>query len=653
MKIHRYVALTTIILLSLYGEYEDTFVTKQDCELFTSSKSPLSVGGIYRNIKESIARLLANKTSLFQLHILKSGIADLITTLLQPSSSYQNEGIIKFVMGQIITLDIQDYSDCLNCLIYYKKTSQGIDSDPSRVIDSSSPFQLQKLKSWYNTSKGLQKLLTEEIQASSDASKLKLLESYFNNPNTDIASTQLFLTSLASIKPSPSAPLVSYATLVRNSKDFETTTCKFPISTHRIATIAAQDTTKQKTIEKHASNVHPILHARVLKLITDFLTYKKQNGSPVEKSLYASMDTNAFICRLITKRPLMFLGKNDSYLLRNKTKGQGQFETIGTSQEKAPLILADYLSYDEMQISALLGISVPTYFINNGSMQNKGVPGAPGSYQEEGVYVALVGARFEKPNHMEWQHMIITPEQNTTQNGYGLTTPASSSLLSIWSDFYQTKFPTFEEAKQELQEEDQNKTWLFYKKYIRLDDTKFLNIEVYKKRLETILLPFLLHANECGQQQNKKVYCRVLGLGLGAWEVSTQQKELMSYLYDRLLNTTHLPNISDLEFIGFGDTVYESFTIEGIANRYHKSSSTGAPADKLNFTNTFTGFHGDKLLVTMYAWDGNAYPGNEYWVGALAASGDPAAACCSTISELQNPLINPCVLTNKVLWYGK
>jgi len=47
-----------------------------------------------------------------------------------------------------------------------------------------------------------------------------------------------------------------------------------------------------------------------------------------------------------------------------------------------------------------------------------------------------------------------------------------------------------------------------------------------------------------------------------------------------------------------------------------------------------------KLLVASYAWDGNAFPGNEYWEGLIGSSGDPAAVCCSTIGELQNAWIN-------------
>ncbi len=70
------------------------------------------------------------------------------------------------------------------------------------------------------------------------------------------------------------------------------------------------------------------------------------------------------------------------------------------------------------------------------------------------------------------------------------------------------------------------------------------------------------------------------------------------------------------------------------------------PAEKLR------GADENQLLVLSYAWDGNAFPGNEYWVGSLTATGDPAAACMSTISELHNPMVNPGFL-NRVAVLGR
>ena len=33
--------------------------------------------------------------------------------------------------------------------------------------------------------------------------------------------------------------------------------------------------------------------------------------------------------------------------------------------------------------------------------------------EEEAIYIGAVGARFEKEGRMEWQEIVITPEQNS------------------------------------------------------------------------------------------------------------------------------------------------------------------------------------------------------------------------------------------------
>ena len=135
----------------------------------------------------------------------------------------------------------------------------------------------------------------------------------------------------------------------------------FPTQANRIDRIAGDNKKKQRKIVNQANNVRPIIYAPVMNMIRKFIALKKEYGTSIEQKFYASMSESEFINRLLAKRPLMFMTKADTYVLRNGQKGYGGFDTIGTIQQKSPLILEDYLSYDEMQIAALLGRCGPRY----------------------------------------------------------------------------------------------------------------------------------------------------------------------------------------------------------------------------------------------------------------------------------------------------
>ncbi len=432
--------------------------------------------------------------------------------------------------------------------------------------------------------------------------------------------------------------------LVKNSKNLNAKT-PFPTQANRVAVIAGDDKNKQAEIGKQAGEVRPILHERVKQLIKDFIAYKEKHGSSIEQDFYKNMSESPFVDRLLTKRPLMFVSPTDNALLRNGMDGSGGFELIGTEKQEFPLLLKEYLSYDEMQIAALIGVSVPTYFINNGARNNAAKSGDSDTFEEKGIYTGLVGTRFEKPGLMEWQHMIVTPEQNTKENGYGAQADQNNpktQLLKIWSQFYGNKFPTFQEAQADTSD-----------RFHKISSENYLDTSIYKERLGVVLGPFLADANQRGKDENKMAYCRVVGLGLGVWAIDgPTQAKLMLEVYSEILEHNKLEQLSTLEFLYFPLRSEDKVVFEtghgGIRrarfNEVRIKFTQGNPADKLQ------GEDADKLLVTMYAWDGNAYPGNEYWAGMLTASGDPAAACCSTIAELQNPLINPTNFTQRLFW---
>jgi hypothetical protein len=134
----------------------------------------------------------------------------------------------------------------------------------------------------------------------------------------------------------------------------------------------------------------------------------------------------------------------------------------------------------------------------------------------------------------------------------------------------------------------------------------------------------------------------VVGLGLGVWQIDSRQTALMIEVYAEVLGERRFPHIADLDFSWFGGAsscggVPDGEVYSEAGNRLRVHFSRRDPAARLR------GADAGKFLVAMYAWDSKAFPGNEYWLGALSASGDPAAACCSCIPELQNPDVNPCV----------
>jgi hypothetical protein len=164
-----------------------------------------------------------------------------------------------------------------------------------------------------------------------------------------------------------------------------------------------------------------------------------------------------------------------------------------------------------------------------------------------------------------------------------------------------------------------------------------------------VIEPFLLDANQRALQLHKRAYCHVVGLGLGVWMLDDTQGSIIVAAFKDVIQRRDLSSISDIDFSYFPP---ESQTQDGFSDGQKITTlsrtqivihfSSRDPASPLN-DNT-------KLLVAMYAWDSNAYPGNEYWLDSLTGSGDPAAACCSTIAELQNPEINPQVSGDNA-WY--
>ncbi|XP_011315507.1 uncharacterized protein [Fopius arisanus] len=431
----------------------------------------------------------------------------------------------------------------------------------------------------------------------------------------------------------PVPPPVNILTIIKKSDGFP---IQFPIKTVQCAALRARGISED-ILEFNANSAYPIIHEAMLPLIAGWLKHKRDHGSHVERTLYRNMTLMKFIQRLLEKRAVEFYGGEDRWRLIDNSSGEGGWEAVGTSQEKEPLILEHCLSYDEIKLSAMMILSSHTEFINDGARDNRGVvSNDPDSYQPRGVIMGVIGSRFERAQVMEYEDMVITPHQNNLDNGYG---PAGEGTIDqirglrvIWSRFYGEDYhPTYEEAVRRVKSRDN-------KRYMALHSHMFFDIENYMKRTLLSVEILLLEANTRAEKQNTTAFLHIVGFGLGVWRLIEDQESYFLKTFEIALKKMNrkLKYVSDIMFAYF-----RKDKCGGAGNGDYLGDIRIHFALREPHSKLFRGTDANKLLVVTYAWDGNAYPGNEFWRGYLEASGDPAAACSSQIAELQNTRINP------------
>ncbi|XP_031785731.1 uncharacterized protein LOC100116601 isoform X5 [Nasonia vitripennis] len=430
------------------------------------------------------------------------------------------------------------------------------------------------------------------------------------------------------------------ATLTEIIKRSENFPVPFPVNSVRCCSLRDRGI-GMDTLELNANSVYPLIHEAMLPVIAGWLKYKRVYGSAVERAMYKDMTLVPFVQRLLEKRAMQFYGADDRYCLIDGKSGSGGWENVGTEREKEPLVLSSCLSYDEIKLSATIIISSHTEFINDGSRENRGVVcDDPDSIQPRGVIMSVVGTRFEKPRVMEYQDVLVTHLQNNMDNGYGPAVEGTSEekrgLRCVWSRFYGEDYhPLYDEAMRQVKSKEN-------RRYISLTGQIIFDAENYMKRTLMSVETILLEANTRAEKQNTTAFLHVVGFGLGqlsrVWKIIHDQEIYFLKTFEIALKKMNkkLKYVSDIMF-----SYFRQQKCGGAGNGDYLGDIRIHFALREPQTKLFRSSDANKLLIVSYAADGNSYPGNEFWGNYLTASGDPAAACSTQISELHNPRINP------------
>lgn len=261
-----------------------------------------------------------------------------------------------------------------------------------------------------------------------------------------------------------------------------------------------------------------------------------------------------------------------------------------------------------------MSVSSHSELINNGNRQNCGVIEKNKSLIErDGVVVGIIGARLTRRDVMEFQDIIVAKTQNTKEKGYGFpinedtTNCKHKDYRRIWKKFYEEKDFVFEQVAKDGKRFGAAKN----------KDDIFDNL-IMKKRYAISFDTLLLEAESRAQAAGKPAYVHVVGIGLGVWKAAEQQEQIFLQTFTQRVKylLPKLQHIGVLHFSWFSLTECGELKNGGVLKSdSHPQGgircflSKRNPADKLK-----TPENDNMLLVISYAWDGNALPGNEFWM---------------------------------------
>ncbi|KNE57896.1 hypothetical protein AMAG_04740 [Allomyces macrogynus ATCC 38327] len=416
---------------------------------------------------------------------------------------------------------------------------------------------------------------------------------------------------LTSVPLGTAGPVVTCGSLLVASAEFQASHCALPTPLNQIA--AFTNPVDRAAIAHAASTTRILVPPRLVPLIDSFLTRMVSHGTADEQAFYSALDRCAFLQRLVQCRAPIFIGETNKMLpLRYPALIESKVWRAAAIRP-AEVPLTDALSPAEAAIAALLVVSGPTLFINDGARKNGAKLGVPSSYERYGIVVAVAGSRVDFANEME----LRARSGGDIEAGREILEPE-------WAAFY---------ADDEARDES-------------VGGNPFTGLEVRdalwsRRRLQTSLDQVLVECMARSAEYGQPIYLRIVGheLGRRMMRVAMQDAILITEVLNAVARSAcsraHLECV-DVAWIDVPTAVGipQTVTTRGgamVAIRVSRDNPAAVVPDPFR----------DKCLLMLVYWtEANALPGNEYWAGALDTSVNSAVACCSLVPELHNPLIN-------------